>query len=182
MPDLKIKINLSGKNREKVSDVFVKWAINVGKVIIIGTELLALSSFSYRFYIDRKIIDLHDQIKQEELLVKSQSKNEKQYRELQEKLSNIKIITNETKSKVFILQSILDTTKNTYFTTQNISINNNSIVIEGTAFSIFSINNFIEEIKKDPMVISINLDQIDSVPEGVDFKLNIELKDDSPNT
>lgn len=182
MPDLKIKIDLSGKSREKISDIFLKWSINVGKIIIIGTELLALGAFSYRFYIDRKIIDLHDEISKEEILVKSQEKNEKQYRELQEKLASIKTITDETKTKISILQSILDGKKNTYFITKNLSINQDTIVIEGTAFSIFSINNFIEEVKKDPMVIAINLDEIESISEGVNFKLNIELKGDLSDT
>lgn len=182
MPDLKIKIDLSGKSREKISDIFLKWAVNVGKIIIIGTELLALGAFSYRFYIDRKIIDLHDEISKEEILIKSQGENEKQYRVLQEKLASIKTITDGTKTKVSILQSILSGKKNTYFTTKNLSINQNTIVVEGTAFSIFSINNFIEEVKKDPMVVAINLDEIESVAEGVNFKLNIELKGDSSGT
>ncbi len=181
MPDLKIKIDLSGKTKEKFSDIFFKWSINVGKIIIIGTELLALGAFSYRFYIDRKIVDLHDEIKKEEILVKSQEKNELLYRELQQKLESVKNITEETKSKITILQNILDSKKNSYFTTKSLSINGNTIVIEGTAFSIFSINSFIEEIKKDPMVIAIDLSEIESLAEGVDFKLNVELKSEGEN-
>lgn len=172
----KIKINLSGKPKESISGIFLKWAINTGRIIIVVTELAALGALLYRFNIDRKIIDLHDQIKREELFVKSQEAKEKDYRSIQERLSNIKDSDKETTEKVKIMNQILSSVSVGDFASNNISLNESVISLSGTAFSVYPINSFIEELKINPNIASISLDEISSGDKGISFRINIELK------
>ena len=89
-----ITINLSRKPKDKFETVFYKWAINSGKVIIIITELIALGALLYRFSIDKQIVDLHDEIKREQIFLDNQKSKEKEYRGIQDRLSmiqNVKI-------------------------------------------------------------------------------------------
>ena len=49
-----IRINLTLRARKSIQSAFLKWAVSAGKLIIIGTELIALSALGYRFMIDKK--------------------------------------------------------------------------------------------------------------------------------
>lgn len=177
MPDsLHVKINLIGKQKVSVKDDFVKWAVKVGRIIIIGTELLALGALLYRFSIDRKIIDLHDKIKNAELLVISQKAKEDSYRSIQNRLDIVKKTDAETKAKISIMTDVLVAISAGNFTNTNLTVDQNIISLEGSAFSIFPINGFIEDLKKNPNVTSIHVDDVSSSNKGITFKIIIEIK------
>lgn len=172
-----VKINLIGKARISVADSFLKWALNVGRIVIVATELIALSALIYRFTVDRKIIDLHDQIKRTEILVKAQSAKEVDYRGIQERLLNIKETEKDTQAKIEIMNEILDSIASGNFSSTNLTVSQRSINVNGVAFSIFPINNLLELLKENPNVDAISLDEVSGAAQGVQFKLTIELKD-----
>jgi hypothetical protein len=171
-----VKINLSGKQEASFRDDLLRWAIQAGRAIIVLTELVAVSALLYRFYVDRKIVDLHDEIKKASIFVEAQSPKEKEYRNIQVRLSNINNIDETTKNKINIMNNILAAMNSGSFSSTNLTVNEKSININGTAVSIFPINSFIEELKKNPSIVSINLDDLSSTNLGVQFKMSIELK------
>src|SRR3989344_9329514 len=82
-------INLyKGKSRNFI-DRFILWTLSAGRLIIILTEILALSAFLYRFSLDRNLIDLNDKIKNEEIILNYLKKNEENFRSIQDRLSTI---------------------------------------------------------------------------------------------
>jgi hypothetical protein len=177
MPDsLHVKINLIGKQRVSVKDDFLKWAVKVGRIIIIGTELLALGALLYRFSVDRKIIDLHDKIKNAELLVVSQKAKEESYRSIMNRLDIVKKTDAETNAKIGIMTDVLVAITAGNFTSTNLTVDQNIISVDGVAFSIFPINTFIEELKKNPNVTAISVEDVASSIRGIHFKINIEVK------
>lgn len=171
-----VKINLIGKAHISVADNFLKWAVNVGRIVIIVTELVALTALLYRFTVDRKIIDLHDQIRKAQIFVKAQSAKENDYRSIQERLFNIKETEEDTEAKIEIMNEILSSIARGNFSSTNLTIAQHTISINGIAFSIFPINNFLEKLKENPNVISIALDEVSGTAGGVRFKIIIELK------
>ncbi|HVT01455.1 MAG TPA: PilN domain-containing protein [Patescibacteria group bacterium] len=171
-----IKINLLGKSEVSFRDDILKWGINIGRIIIVVTELVAVGALAYRFTLDRKIVDLHDQIKKADLFVEAQGAKEADYRSIQTRLANIKTINDDAENKVSIMKQILNSMSTGDFSSTNLTVNQTSISINGVAFSIFPINNFIDELKQNPNVTSISLDDISSTDEGVKFKMTIELK------
>jgi hypothetical protein len=171
-----VNINLIGRPKVEFSTSFVKWTFNVGRIVIALTELVALGALGYRFYIDRTIIDLHDQIKKDQIFVSSQADKEKNYIGIQNRLAYIKNVNQDTGIKINLLNEILNTISSGSFKSNNISIDQNSISIDGTAFSIFTINQFIKELKNNKSVSSISLDNFTSAPSGIQFKLTIEIK------
>ena len=126
-----VKINLIGKARISVADNFLKWTVNIGRIVIVVTELVALTALIYRFTIDRKIIDLHDQIKKSELFVKAQSAKEKDFRSIQERLLNIKDTEEDTQAKIEIMNQILDSVAKGNFSSTNLTVSQRSISING---------------------------------------------------
>lgn len=173
----KITINLSTKGKPKVSDVVYKWMIDAGRGIIVLIELVALGALAYRFVIDKQIVDLRDEIKQQETYVQRQTKNEELYRGIQSRLANIKQTTEDTASKVAIMNVILKDIKTGIFSSANLVVNRNSIGLTGDTFTIFTLNSFIETIKLYPDILSINIDEINTGDQGLKFKLTIRLKE-----
>ena len=176
-----VNINLIGKPKESFSENFFRWAINIGRMIIIVTELVAVGALIYRFTLDRKIIDLHDQIKKSSIFVTAQTAKEQDYRNIQSRLTNIKDINVQTQEKISIMNNILKALSTGAFSSSNITVSQNSISIKGVAFSIFPINDFINSLKQNPNITSISLDDVSSTSEGIEFKMTMELKQQGNN-
>lgn len=172
-----IKINLNPKVREEITSIFFQWVISIGKAIIVITELAALSAVFYRFVIDRQIIDLHDRIKRAEILVKAQDKKEKEYRQLQERLTSVKTLIGNTDTKISVLNQILSEVKKNGFLTTKFNLNQNLVAIEGKAPSVFGLADFINKLKNNETISGISLNQVNSLQQGVDFQINITLKE-----
>src|SRR6266568_2696795 len=99
-------INLARGKGESPIDKFTFWALSTGKVVIVLTETIALMAFLYRFALDRKILDLHDKIKQTSEIVKAQSVNESKYRQLQNTLNAIDTLNKHATQNTYILNNV----------------------------------------------------------------------------
>lgn len=176
----KININLSSAGKATVGKVVYGWTIDAGRAIIVGIELIALAALGYRFVIDRQIVDLHDQIKTQEVYIAAQASDEKKFRSIQERLKNIKITNEQTAAKVQIMNEILKVISSGTFFATNLSINNNSILVDGSTFSIYTLTDFLNNLKKFPSVSAISIDEINTADEGVRFKTRIDIKDIAP--
>ena len=170
-----IRINLTLRARKSIQSAFLKWAVSAGKLIIIGTELIALSALGYRFMIDKKIIDLHDEIDREIALVEIQKDREQEFRDIQNRLTQIKSIEDKNKIRFDTISKITGAISKGVFTTDNLVINEQRIQFEGASLSIFSIYNFIEELKNDSNIYAITLDEVTSSSQGIRFTLIIDL-------
>lgn len=172
-----VNIDLIGKPKTSVTQDFLKWTFNIGRIIIATTELIALGALAYRFYIDRQIIDLHDKIRRAQLFVEGQAPKEESYRSIHNRLTNIRLTEENTDIKIGIMNKILQSVALGNFSSSNLTIDLNNIRFTGTAFSVFPINTFIDDLKKNPDVNSISLDDITSTIMGVRFTLTIELRE-----
>lgn len=172
----KTKINLSKKSRSNIQNVVYSWVINIGRIIIVLTELMALSALFYRFLVDKQIIDLHDRIKREETILSQQEGKESEYRNIQERLKLAESITESTEKRSRLLSFILNRMQTGNIQITNFEANQNGMIIDGNASSIFSINNFVNELKTYPDVLSIVIDEINGTETGVKFKLRLGLK------
>jgi hypothetical protein len=65
------------------------WLTTVGRFIIVFTELIVISAFISRFWLDRKNSDLSEIIRQQKAILASTSNFEKEYSSLQSRLKYI---------------------------------------------------------------------------------------------
>lgn len=170
-----IKINLSIR-RESFAKVFLKWSVQTGRVIIILTELIAVSALFYRFIIDRQIIDLHDQIRNELIIVRAQEQKELEYRKIQKKLASVKSITEDTKAKIQTQNSIAPEISKEGISVNQFNLVNNEITLDGRSSSIYNFNEFITNLKKTDYISSIFIRHISGSKQGIDFNITITLK------
>ncbi len=170
-----VNINLLGRSRDSTSNAVYKWAINVGRIIIVLTELVALGALFYRFVIDRQIADLNDQINNQINFVRNLEAKEHQFRAVQEKLALINTIEEDTNAKVDVMNKVIEEANKGTFLSNNLSISKNIISLDGISSSIYAINNFVDNLKTNPHILSITIDEISSTNTGILFKLNIML-------
>ncbi|MEI7603479.1 MAG: hypothetical protein WCJ19_00495 [bacterium] len=64
---------------EPFVDKLYKWIVSVGRYIVIGVEMVVLSAFVARFFLDQNLNDLTEKINDRNLIIKSKSSEEKIY-------------------------------------------------------------------------------------------------------
>lgn len=175
----RLNINLGKKKENNVGGIFFKWAISRGRVIVIVVELFALGALGYRFFIDQQIVDLNDQIKKQQIFIEAQAQKEKQYRNLQSRINAIQTITSEAQTKVQFLESLLTIASGSALLSSSLSLTENTVSIDGQANSVFSLNSFIDAIKKNPSVSSISMEELSTLDQGVRFRITISLKENA---
>ena len=130
------------KSKANILDEILKWALSIGRLLIILTELVAFSTFIYRFTLDRTIIDLHEKIKQEQAIVASLKDREEIYRNLQGRIADISQVTQTGQKNVKIFDDIAKLTP-TEINFNSFTIENNKIEIDADVSSISSLTNFL---------------------------------------
>ena len=161
MPDHAVNINLLPHKEESFVVQFLNWALTVGRVLVIVTELLALLTFLYRFSLDRQLIDLHDKIKYERTIVENLQGNEKIYRDLQNSLSVAKSLDTQSSLGGKLFTDVVTMARgNVRFS--DLIITTNSVRMKIHAFSVQSLNTFINKLKEDKDLGVIRIDQIEN--------------------
>lgn len=162
MSNESFSINLVKKNKN-FFDEFIKWTFSVGRVIIILTELIALSAFLYRFSLDRELIDLHDSIKNKKIIVENLKNNEEKFRNLQERLSLVATL-DETKNKnVTIIQDIVNFA-GTAVLLQDIIVSEKTVMLTVTGQSVEILSSFVNALKTYKQISGISIDKIENKP------------------
>lgn len=172
----RLSIDLGKKSNENASSVILKWTINSGKIIIVLIELLTLSALGFRFYIDRQITDIHEQIGKEQKFVSLQAKKETLFRNLQDRLTAIQTISMATEKQVAFVNKLTKIMNTDSFISSNVTTTPNGISIDGQVYSIFTLNEILEVIKANPDVASLSLDELVSQDQGIKFRLSTQFK------
>ncbi len=169
----KIKsINLLPNKGGGLFDQFLTWALTIGRLLIILTETLALGTFLYRFSIDMRIIDLHDLIKNQSIIVEQFKNTEETSRNLHARLAFAKELEKESDKTPNILSAIIDMGSGT-ITFKNILISESAAKIEVQAPSSGVLNVFINKLKIHPEVTSVQIDSIENKASSANIRMSI---------
>jgi len=154
-------INLLREKRLDTIDEIINWALSIGRLIIILTEVIALSAFLYRFSLDRKLIDLHDKISQKQTILKLLKPNEEKFRNLQartyEDTGLEEIAAKTPKTLKEILSYVPQDSSLASF-----SMSKDSVRLETSSQSVSSAKTFLKTLKASPIIESISLDRIEN--------------------
>src|SRR3990167_1085348 len=71
----------------------LKWLLSSFRIMVIITELVVMTAFLSRFWLDAKTTDLNDSIKQKQAVIESQNNFEKEFRKTQNRLVIFKEVT-----------------------------------------------------------------------------------------
>lgn len=138
----------------------LKWAMGTFRIIVIITEVIVMTAFLSRFWLDAKNSDLSNSIKIKSAQITAQSKVEKEFRSLQSKLN----IAGEIKAAAPLSQKIDKITSKlpAGVNLSSISVLENSAQVKGSSASEIGIAQFIANLKTDSSFKSIDLGQVNS--------------------
>lgn len=154
-------INLVRGRRPRVFDQFINWALTVGRAVVILTELVALSAFFYRFFLDQQLIALHDKILQEQSIVNQLQKNENTYRNLQNRLKLATSIISNDHLSVSRYQDILAMITPD-IALKTLIIDPNSMTMTMDVPTVLTLGTLVNNFKAYPPVTNVSIDKIEN--------------------
>ncbi len=155
-------------------DQFIKWALSIGRVVVILVELVALATFLYRFSLDRQIIDLRDKIKQQQAILTFLKPREDKYRNLQERLVLASQFTNENNESIKTMEEVIS------FMPEGMSLNSFSLSKEGIRLTanisaISFLKQFTDRLKTYEKIDSLSIDKIENRPSSALISVTISM-------
>lgn len=170
-------INLlsGGKFEESPVGKFFKWALTVGRYIVIFTELIVIVSFISRFKLDADLNELNKDIKEKQAAIISFGDLEKNVGFLQ---SRLEIIKSREKSGIRA-DKVLEECSSIIpvdVVLSDLSIEESSVSLEGAALSHQGLAAFIEGFKASDLFDEIDLRKVSSKGEGQEIEFEIAVK------
>lgn len=181
MPKKEISL-LPEKNAVKtLGDKFVKWVLSFGKYIVIFTQLIVISAFLSRFWLDRTNTDLTDRIRQQRAILASSQSFEQEFRLFQTRLSKINQSFDRTDKPLDTLSVISrsmppDVLLTDFSFTKNET--ENRVNLKTRIFSEVGLAEFIDQLISQPEISSVQIGAIEK-EEGkggmsIDFTVNFK--------
>lgn len=174
MPDkgFSPSINLIRERQISLVDKFIDWALTAGRFIVIVTEIIALSAFLYRFSLDRNLIDLHQTIKQEQVIVENLSAREKTYRNLQERLTVAKETGRLEKRQLEIFKDIIGFAPDGA-TFNSFTLSDSFARMDMRIQNVGALTRFTSALREYKNVVSVSIDSIENRPAGGSIAVSI---------
>ena len=169
-------INLIKRNEDTLDQV-LRWSLSIGRLLVIVTEIVAFSTFIYRFSLDRTIIDLHSEIKKKQAVVDSFKNKEDIYRNLQERILITKDVNTNGSKNLQILNDIVGLTPGG-ITFNSFNIDNSQINISSNVISTSSLSTFIKGLRSYEEISSVTITSINNLPgsSGINVTIVARLK------
>jgi hypothetical protein len=165
-------INLLPQSGDNFITQFFNWALTIGRLLIILTEMVALGTFIYRFSLDMQIVDLHDKIKAESFIVANFHDAETNFRDIQDRLVTIKRYSSVGGIATGILGDILKMGQGNV-TFKDISITTQNVKIEAAAPTSATLATFVDTLKSHPNIASVSIDKVENNTTSAQIIVNI---------
>ncbi len=153
----------------------LRWALSVGRYIVIFTELLVILSFVARFTLDRQLTDLNDAIHGQKTAIQAYGQLEDKVRLAQAKVDQYRQIEQRRNlSEVFpALSRIIPTG----VLLDELVINQKRVMLNGRTTSQTSLNTLINNLQLSADFSQISVDKIEASGQnepGFDFSIRAE--------
>jgi len=158
---------------------FLKWLLNIGRWIVIVTEMIVIIAFLSRFKLDRDLTNLNETVKQKQAIVKASADFEKDFRFLQKRLSTIEGLGKNQLEADKILEIFSGVTP-AGIQLSNFSLRGEKINLTAAADSETTFAVFLQNLKQESKLASLALDKVIVSEEQfgqIVFTLTAELKE-----
>jgi len=156
----------------------LKWVLNVGRHIVIFTELIVILAFLSRFKLDRDLTDLGEKIKQQQAIITSWSGFEKEFRFLNQRLQTIEDLRKSQLEAGEILDELASLTPVDVYLS-DFNVDNEQISLTATALSEKGLGTLLKNLKGSSKFENVSLSQINVNLEkemGIEFQLKGKLR------
>lgn len=171
MPALSFKKNSSGPEIninlvpqdpffESILGKTLRWALSIGRYIVIFTELLVILSFVARFTLDRQLTNLNDAIHQKEVVINSYGDLEENVRLTQAKIDQYQQIKQQS-NPVEIFPELTRLTP-TSIRLDSLTIRSDKITLSGEALTQTALNILINNFQLSSKLSNLNVSKIEA--------------------
>lgn len=142
----------------------LKWALSSFRVMVIITELVVMSAFLSRFWLDARNSDLNESLNLNKAKVLAFKETEDEFRRYQQKLSISKSLYSESKNSTLVndITKIMPED----ISIQSIQRNDEGVQVKATGLSERSIAQFIVNMGNIKYLSDVNLSQVSSSVEN----------------
>lgn len=161
--------------RSILLDELVDWALSIGRLLVIVTEIVALSMFLYRFVLDRQIIDLKDKISQERQIIEVFKERESTFRDLQSKLDSTSRMIKDQEQQQKLLKTITSSVPSDSSLTSIVVATNSANIYIGSQ-NVSSLKSYVDVLKKDKQFQSVTISLVDTNPSKAQISLGIKAE------
>lgn len=155
----------------------IRWALSSFRIMVIVTELIVMSAFLSRFWLDARNSDLNEELEIGEAQILAYEEIEKEINTVQHKLKDVKFLYDQPKTTV-ILEKISPMMPPD-LSINSINKNQKTIIIKASSFLEKSIDQFITNLKSEPYFEKIALSQVTTSfdnPEIITFTVEGQIK------
>lgn len=180
-----ININLLPKDPffDSVVGRILRWALSVGRYLVVFTELVVIVSFATRFNLDRQRTDLNEALNQKQMIIKSYGDLESKFRVLQTKISDFDQVDQEG-NLVDVFPKLAAVMPSDIRLTE-LTVTPETVSLAGSALSQRSLNVFLNNLQVSRLFFAITVDKIESQGErnpGFEFAIKANLKEGATAT
>jgi Tfp pilus assembly protein PilN len=174
----KVSININLVPKDPFFNTYLgkilKWALSVGRYIVIFTEILVIVSFVTRFSLDRQVTDLNGSIHQKETIIESFGDLESNVRMAQAKIDQYLQI--EQKITLFDVFPALSEITPRGVELDQLVIKPDSVLLRGTSTSQKALNTLITNIQLSPVFFDVEVGKIETSKEAAGFEFSMTAK------
>ncbi len=155
----------------------LKWLLNVGRYIVVFTELIVITAFLSRFKLDHDLTDLYEEIEQKQVIIQSSADFESDFRFLQEQLSTTKNLREEQLKTNQLLEEISELIP-IDVSFSDLSISGDQASFTANALSEAGLATFIKNLRQSPRFSDLNIGSLSIGAEtgiGISFRLESQL-------
>jgi Tfp pilus assembly protein PilN len=166
------------ENLDSFSARAINWLTNVGRYVIVFTELIVICAFLSRFWLDRINSDLSEVIRQQQAILDSTSSFKTEYSNLQQRLNVIKSFYQDQPEYQSKIQTISESTPLDITLTKLTLDQNQSNVSASLSFSAYqedSIVNFITNLIVNPNIATVDIQTIEKKTRENTYRVDLSL-------
>jgi len=155
----------------------LKWALSSFRVMVIFTELVVMSAFLSRFWLDARNSDLNDELEIGQAQIMAYEETEIEFRNAQQKLAIAKTIYQETKTTSVIDAIIVSMPPDIILNSMNISSTTASVKANSASES--SIAQFVVNLQTNKDFSDVTITQVSTLQENpnyINFTVNLKHK------
>ena len=168
------------ENPRSFGSRFFKWVTTTGRVAIVLTELIVISVFISRFWLDRKNSDLSEVLRQKQSILESVIPFEQEFTGLQQRLSYIKdFYSNQPEYNNQIDSLIVSTPQTVFYEKLSISKDEQSksttINTSLIAYKEEDIVSFVTNLMLNPDIDQVNVNKIEKKEKENQYSISLTL-------
>lgn len=168
------------ENVDTLSAKILRYLTTVGRVIIILTELIVISAFISRFWLDRRNSDLSEVVRQQKAILATTTQFEKEYNLLQQRLVFVKELLSQKTDYFGPVNALVKSTPPEIIY-EDLNLKRNPKGEVGASLNLYSYRedslvNFISNLLVNPAIKSISVNKIEKKPRDTRYLVNLTIE------